>query len=900
MIEHSQPVGFNTLVDSNRDIFELLSSSELSGLLVDFNYQWQSNHFNQTAELLPFLRARGLIDDNINGLTRAGILFLSRLLLHFKPSVQNAETSLNEKYERFAFISAGKNAIVFKAYNRFLNTPVVLKIIRPGASEDITHSLRILSNVRRDTALVLPIDYIAANIKDVFGKELTVDCLVFPFVEGKTLRNFLSQENHRLNSQVALAFAKQISEALLELENVGAYHGDLHEQNILVDETSPSGLSFRIVDISFDSMGSTPGYVCRNNDLLYFKQHIWRILAAQRASLPMLSIRKYLGTRSYIRLAKVLSTVSTDFHDVCQVLNSDQDFKAFIQEREKFIEAEFSSPVSFRLQRYEEITDATVAVKLFVPFKELMTKIKSFANIYVSGNRGSGKSTYLAALAFFPDTDGSLVDFEETFGVYFPCRQGEFKPLGSRPNWDVDDDRAIIARLIVVKIIRTTLQAVSTGLSSGKLIEPSDIKALREFVSRFVPPPGIVSVARDIQSEIDNLVSTMVRVEMTQVGNLSSAIAPANGDDQLRLTLEFFGILRETVPQLSRTQFHLLFDDAGTPFVPSNVQAVLCELMLLSNPLFCVKISAEKKSFNFRSADGKQLELGQDYLEHDISQVLFIGSDRSNLRRNVLEDYFHTIVLERLKYFGYESTDIVDYLGDNQIPYSDLLDRLAKGRRDAYYCGWTTVWNVADRTPRNLLEIVSEIFAAGEITRVSSPQTVSVVDQNRAIRVISEKRLDSLSQISGAIKILGTEVSLGRKLFEVTTAIGSTFRKYLRDDKDLPNKREHLAIERNDLADINDEANKILDSLITFGVLDATKLEYSRDDQARKPIYVLNRIYCPIFGIGYRRDTHLRLSRKKLELLLLAPGGFLARGTDRLVRLGDGSESNLFTYRRML
>lgn len=900
MTNESGTPGSNALVSASGELFDLLADPSLTRRLRDLAYDWDRNSFHPNADLIPLLRSRGYVNERGDGLSSAGILFLSRLLLHFGPSIRDADTSLGEKYERFELISSSKNAIVFKATNKFLNTPVVLKLVRPGASNDIRGSLLTLSKIPRDTALVLPIDYVEARVQDALGQGLTASCLVFPLVEGKTLRAFLKQENHGLNSQVAIAFAAQIAGALVELERVGAYHGDLHEQNILVDETSPAGLTFRIVDISFDSMGSTPGEVCKNNDLINFKQHIWRILAAQRAYLPMLSIRKYLGTRSYIRLAKALSSETGSFEEICHILHSDYDYNRYVSEKERFLEIKFSSPSSFRLQRYEEITDPIVAVKLFVPFDELMNKIKAFGNMYVSGNRGSGKSTYLASLAFFPETGGTVVDFEEVFGVYFPCRQGEFKSLATRAGWPAAAGHDVISQLMIVKIIRTTLQTVAAGMGSHKLTQPTDLRALKAFISRFVPPPGILSVFKDVHSEIENLVSTMVRVEMAQIAHLSRPLPEILPQADFRVLLQFFECIRGAIPQLARTQFHLLFDDAGTPYVPRNVQAVLSELMLLSNPLFCVKVSAEKLSFEFRSAQEKQLELGQDYLEHDISQVLFIGSDRSNLRRNVLEKYFHRIVQERLEYFGYKSTNILDYLGDHQIPTYELMQRLARGRRDAYYCGWTTVWNVADRTPRNLLEVVSEIFAAGEIERGTPPRVVPPLEQNRAIRTISEKRLDSLSQISGAIRIMGEEVSLGRKLFEVTTAIGSTFRKYLRSDRDAEAIRQYLAIERNDLGKLQDEADAILDRLITFGVLDASKLEYSRDDKARKPIYVLNRIYCPIFGIGYRRDTHLRLSRGKLELLLLSPGKFLTDGTSRLSRLGEGGEGNLFTYRRTL
>ncbi|MDA8747392.1 hypothetical protein N9M66_04200, partial [Litoreibacter sp.] len=63
-------------------------------------------------------------------------------------------------------------------------------------------------------------------------------------------------------------------------------------------------------------------------------------------------------------------------------------------------------------------------------------------------------------------------------------------------------------------------------------------------------------------------------------------------------------------------------------------------------------------------------------------------------------------------------------------------------------------------------------------------------------------------------------------------------------------------------------------------------------------IYVLNRIYCPAFNIIYRRDEHLRLSRKKFEGLLIDPESFVKDGTRRLAKLQKDSsfEDGLFGY----
>lgn len=895
----SAPEHINELITEGADLLSLLNRPDLTELLRDFNYDWANNLFNNQSLLAKTITRYGYVEPSSSSLNRSGRLFLSRILLHFDGIAGDHTNAISTKYTDYQLVSSGKNAIVFSAKHRLLQSLVIIKVVRPGASENIRASIAKLSGVSDNQTLVLPLDYFEADVPDFFGHPICVSCIVFPFIKGKTFGAFLKQRNHHLNSQVAISFAKQISKALADLERIGAYHGDLHEDNIIVDQYADTGLTFRIVDISYDAMGSLSRDICKNNDLNNFKQHVWRILATQRAFVPTLSIRKYIGTRSYLLISHIMASECQTFSEIVALIESDRAYSTYIIERNRFIADRFEAPSSFRLQRYEEITDPTVAVELFVPFEELMSKIRHYGSIYVSGNRGSGKSTYLAALAFFPETAGTVVDQDRIFGIYFPCRQGEFKSLAPPPGREADSVRRGTSHLLLVKIVRTALESVASGLAAGKLTAPSDLSRLRDFVGRFVPPPGIVSVSPDVQSEIDNLVSTMVRVEMVDGTGIANGIPPDGRQLDLRSLVEFFKMLREAIPQLTSTQFHLLFDDAGTPYVPPNVQAALSDLMLMSNPLFCVKVSAEKLTFDFRSSEGKILENGQDYVEHDISQVLFIGADKS-LRRAELSRYFRTIVQERLAHFRYASSDILDYLGDEQLPPDELIERLAIGRRDAYYCGWTTVWNIADRTPRNLLEIVSEIFSAGGIERHSSPQIIAPSAQNRAIRTISEKRLDSLSQISGVISVGGIEVSLGRRLFEVTTAIGSTFRKYLRAAPGIREFRQHLAIERNDLGELTPEAQGILNRLVTFGVLDATKFEYSRDDQSRKPIYVLNRIYCPIFGISYRRDDHLRLSRGKLEMLLLDPSLFLRDGTRRLRELADGGEEDLFSYRLKL
>jgi serine/threonine protein kinase len=875
----------------------LVERHDADELWKNLRLDWRTGSVDRSSHLAMSLVDVGLADISDDGvkLNRKGILFAARLMLPIHTLLEDADSELRVgSYVLKELLSTGKNSAIYSAEHVILRSKAVVKLLRPGASEDIVSSLRHLGVADIHPAVVRPIDFGELEVADIFGSSAQVHCLVFPMVDGVHFSDFVSQNSSFLNSFVVISFIRQVGGALRSLEQAGAYHGDLHERNILVDWSPKGTLSFRIVDVSYDSMGSASLEVCRNDDLVRFRQHILKLLAEQSRHLPRMSLRKYLGTRFYTAIAKILSPETKSFDRVLAIAEDVGPANEYTVERMRFIEQRFGTPGSFRLQRFEEIVDPAVAIKLFVPFQELKERIEVFGNVYVSGNRGSGKSTYLASLAYFPTVPDINRSFTTSFGIYFPCRQGEFASLSAHGYMSDEDLRIRTTHVLIVKVIRRTIESLAGGLNLGNMRVISDLGPIVEFLNRFIAGQGMVAVDGDIIPELESLVSSITRLELQLMSTFRSDQSSISAYATPRDLIDFFNIVQQCFSEVAATQFHILFDDAGTPYMPGNVQRAVCDLMLASNSVFCVKLTAEKFTFVFQSSSGKVLENGNDYVEQDISAILFIGANSAGLTRHRLEEYFRKIVEQRLVHFGYQSTDIVDYLGDSPNVAQRLIGLLAAGRKDAYYAGWTTVWNVADRTPRHLLEIVSEIFAVGAIKPDTPPRQVTMRDQDRAVRTISEKRLHSLSQIAGSMLLAGKTVSLGRQIFEVTVTIGATFRSYLRSELGKERKRQHLALERNDLTELLPAAHHVLERLISFGILDDAKLQYSRDDQVKKPVYVLNRIYCPAFGISFVRDEHLRLSRGKMEMLLLNPQLFNREGTTRLRALPE-NQRNLFS-----
>ena len=880
----------NQVVDERSNLVNFLLSDQAGDALRELKVNWLTGEINSSCEAASLLEKEGLTEGK-NILSQKGILLLSRICIDLEECFSPG-ADIAEKYEIKSVIKIGKNSATFVAVHKILLNEVVLKAIRPGASTNIIEALRLLSNETLDDHIVTPVDYLNIDIQDIYDSSLNIHCVIFPYIKGDTLRQFLSNKSRPINSHAVVSFIKQVGSALESLECLGAYHGDLHEENIIVNFSSSDVLTFNIIDVSYNAMGSLNSSTCHDNDLTFFRQHLWKILSVQQSYLEKMSIRKHLGSRAFSIISNVMSSSVNSFKDVVALIEENSGYHRYNENKKRFLEDKFSPPSFFKLQRYEEITDPTIALELFVPFPELMDKVREFANTFIAGNRGSGKSTYLAALGFFPKAHNHYVDFKNTFGVYFPCRMGEFRLLSPDLYQNKDLNPSRLKQVLIIKIVRRTLEILAEATEYKRLNEPLDYNSLKASLENMTRGKELLSLDRGVVSEIRNYTSTLTRFEMKEIDELYKKQSIEETESVINETdlLNFFQAVKTTYNELANTQFHLLFDDAGQPHLPVEVQNVLNDLILSSNPVYCIKLSAEKLTYSSKSTTNKVVENGHDYFEYDISAILFIGAATTGLNQAELEKYFRAIVNKRLEHFSYSSYDIVDYLGDDEIKNEQLINSLAAGRRNAYYFGWSLVWKIADRTPRNLLELVGEIFSAAEISKASTPDKISARTQDRAIRIVSEKRLHSLNHVSGVISCNGNKCSVGSLLFGVTSSIGSVFRIYLREERGKKRKRQTLAIERNETIPLDTEAQGILNKMITYGVLDDTKLDYARDDRVKKPIYILNRIFCPAFGISPQRDNHLRLSKVKFEELLSNPSLFLKQGTKRL-RVLEGSKS---------
>jgi len=895
----------NAIAPHGRVLESFLGKDDVIPWLRNTRVDWvQGKLLEAPPEVIQVLERVGGFAGDDRTLTQSGLRILGRLQIDLESAARSS--SLAEHFIIEGPIAKGSSSVALKAVNKKVGRTVVLKILYPIAPELAEAAIKKLGPLEGIPNLIAPIDSDTIDTTTTAGDSVRLYCVVFPFIPAITLEGYL-RRRPPITPFFFEAFIRQIGGVLERLEARAMPHGDLHGRNILVSSEDP-GLEFTVIDPSTGLSSPSP-YGRMKSDFEWFKDHLAEALVMLQRQLPSISIQKHLGARLYSLVNTILRADAMAFREVLRLLEDNLRYKQWLHARADFIAAKFRLPNLLGLLRWEEIADPAQAVELFEPYPELFKRVRGFGNSLVVGPRGCGKSTYLAALACFPGAKKRVVDLSEIFGVLFSCRQGEFKQISSDFIRFNATSRVMVKHVLVLKIIRRMLGTLSSASLLGDLAPSGDLTSLYQFIrSHMTDEVSIPRINANPTDELTNLAAAVVRWEELEIRRLFAA--PTATDDIVlrRLNeaslLEFCELIRALFPVLSTSQFYFLFDDAGDPNVPRDAQHVLNDLVTNSNAVYCVKLSAERYSYDLRDSAGRTLEETHDFTSFDISTAYATegGLDQS---RPAIKRYFGEIVKKRLAHWNYSATDIAVYLGDQMrpgnemIPIRDLVRRLADGRRDAYYAGWEVVWQLADRTPRNLIELVSQIFARAEVSpqgrgspeRQTPASVISARVQDRAIRAVSSRRLRALEFIPGEVAVGEANVPLGKHLYLCTTSFGTVSHRYLTSRQGASERvDERLAIERNDTNLLDDQAQQILQLLVRYGIFDDSPLNVAFDDGQKKPIYVFNRIFCPAFGISFRRDAHLRLSARKFEMYLLQPATFADRGT-AFLRGKEGVES---------
>lgn len=816
----------------------------------------QENGFislSQNGQLIPSQKALGIIK----------IIELS------KYDITELPLDAIQGYRLIKPIGRGSSCITFKASEEKTDYDVVLKIFKPGIMDnvDIGKAVKSLKPlVQEETSLVIPRNYGEFQWNDRTLKYVQMD-----YIKGMSLGEFLLQNNNIDLQETLMNYIKEVGSTLLILQDNKFTHGDLHENNILiVKEKSLEDTNvfhFKIIDfIGINSIQELREYEL--NDLEYFKQNFIKIVNKYALTPSSEVDRKKLGERLFFVYESLLQNKYTSFADILQSLSEK------LPERQQI---RFQRPFTYLIFETYDVNDP-LWLRRFELESSIYHYFTDFRPLICSGPRGCGKTIYLRSLSFIPkvikvcESDNELrkkiAYFKNIFGIYFACRQGEFKVFSDKLFEFTQQTQLFLKHVLMLKIARRTVSLLEEAYAEKVFTSEPKIGHVIDFLSPYLSSIPLMTISSK-QRPFKEL-TTILRNEenncLDSIGKTEKYAKISNLLNEKNL-IGFFEAIRNAIAELSDFKFYIIFDDLSDPQVYPEMQKILNCLMACHNGVYCSKFSTDKYAYTFQDMFGKAMQVPHDYTYLDLSIV------------KDYDKYLQRIINRQLQLGGYEKT-IKEYLGNNTQSSRQLIYLLSKGKHnDVRFAGWNLIGHLSSYSIRDALVICEAIWEqygpeAEHDKLKQGNDTISIYIQDRALRKYSQEVYAALINIE----------SSGNEIFNIVRNFGELSRQYLRRSitRDKNRLYEVIAIERRDNDKLSDEASDLLRKLIRHSVFLERGFSFSREQIGLVQKFVLHKKYTPALKTTFREREHLRLDSKQLEQFLLSPDQFTAQILDKI------------------
>lgn len=168
---------------------------------------------------------------------------------------------ITDRFEILREIGEGGMGIVYEAFDRKRNLSVAIKSAKPGFQRLLSPELEGALTVRHPNVCRVN------EIHTAYTAHGEVDFLTMELLEGETLASRLNTLG-KLPEAEALQIARQLCAGLAEAHRSGVIHRDLKSANVILCQTTASGLRAVITDFGLagtsteaDDLAGTPAYM---------------------------------------------------------------------------------------------------------------------------------------------------------------------------------------------------------------------------------------------------------------------------------------------------------------------------------------------------------------------------------------------------------------------------------------------------------------------------------------------------------------------------------------------------------------------------------------------------------------------------------------------------------------
>ena len=778
-------------------------------------------------------------------------------------------------------IGCGSTSFTFKAGRKRIKNRVI-KIFKKGIFEHIDFDKKIeaLQPLSNFPNLVLPDDY---GEFEWNGSKFKY--IVMRYIKGRTLKDFLNEKVTIDLRKFLGNFVQEVAKTLGKVEELGFNHGDLHSNNILVVEDElekGKGIyHFQIIDF----IGTKSNEEFREFELLdfeSFKRHLLRIIRLYAFTPSGEDDLKKLGERFYYIAQNLKRGKYHSFKEL---------FDAFSVELPSSLKLGKIKEPPFSFIRFEQYDiNEPLWLKRLEPEEVLYEPIKRFDNIICSGPRGCGKTIYLRSLAFVPklvkliqnepekysEERYKVAFFNNIFGIYFACRQGEFKYFSEKYFKFTSKTQLFIKHIIALRIIKTTLRLINDAYIEKLFSTEPKIELILRFLTGYLVK-DIMMTNEAKEKPFEQLVE-ILRLEKNYCESMLGEDTKYPNIGKMlneHLLIKFFKILKYSISELSNVKFYIIFDDVSDPQVSFECQKIINSFMSCLNEVYCCKFSTEKFAYTYEDMFNKTLQPTNDYTYIDLS---FLGRPEDRYADKKYKKYLEKIINRSLKIGGYKQhiNEVLENSPFSAQELINLLSEYAKGNRSVYseikFAGWSLIVQLSSRSVRDTIALCDSIFRECKTEKNLSVKIkkgeikISVDIQDKSIRKYSREEYKGLLNITFH----------GKEIFNIVRNFGEISRKYLerKITKESGRKYEMITMERTDAEELSKDAKRIFRTLIRYSVFLDRGLSFSREEIGLVQKFTLHKKFTPALMTTYREREHLRLSTDRLENFILRPDEF--------------------------
>jgi|GEM_PF-2114494 len=826
-------------------------------------------------------------------------------------------------YTLKATLGEGKTGVTWKAVDSMDRAWAIKFVLRKDyRTHSLTAEAARVASLR--TRFVAHIDYYGRP--KVEGMPLDLEpfyAIAVEWVRGQSLKEYLARGNSELTVKSLLLIARTLCTVVAELRRHGLCHNDLHDENIIISESTDAltgEVSLNAVVIDTGTMKTEERRLEQIEWWEQQKQELEKASGETHQDMGLLVDR-------YNKLIQWFGRSDQEWivYHLCAISNAlqsrlslhDAPTKRFLWRLPSVLDQMIDPDLGRRLadpalmyQQLERLWDESAQPgkpKMMNPFDLMSAELirndrqlrdlfsvefpglgecQSSDPIYLYGPRGCGKSTILRAISF-----KSLLSLENPaeelkklpfIGVYVPCAAELRSRFWLIPERDYEVTEPHVVRffnLLLIEQLVDTLEAMhawegarpGTGLFGTR--DNQGFEICRRIRARAAIPE---SKGLYFGTSPYAVMKLQIRKERDRVWTRILEREESSARTDAQLLFDVCQDLAECAPIFRDRQVAFLLDDYSKQRIPPALQRRLNQAITFAkqgNPIF--KVTSEYGGVDLagiqEGREVREVNVGLEYV--DLNEP-----ERWRFLKNVLE--------KRFAYLGNE-VDLLTVLPFRNlgpgIPMAKEVKRSFLEKADFYYHGFDTISDLCSGDFAMGPDLVRRIFDKANVPW-QSPRLIPPQAQDSAIRRFASQEFEFIRYLAPN----------GRRKHDVVDALcwlarESVLKRVTKKDRELiPLIKIHLDLAEPVLAQLESEGGDswdVFQSLVDKAILFPIDTSRSRQAHQGTRRYQIRRILLARYGAPLGRHTPIRIDDfERLRFLLTEPRQFvkleLGRGTD--------------------